>query len=88
MTQYSDEERTHVEEAYQMLAEMQKEILQFFDEEGYDEHLKIGFLMDVLVNATMSFAVNNLADDRETVLKACGAIYDMHEADANNYMKN
>lgn len=36
MTQYSDEERTHVEEAYQMLAEMQKEILQFFDEEGYE----------------------------------------------------
>ena len=36
MSQYSDEERGHVEEAYQMLAEMQKEIIAFFEEEGYD----------------------------------------------------
>lgn len=88
MSQYSDEERGHVEEAYQMLAEMQKEIIAFFEEEGYDEHLQIGFMMDVLVNATMSFAVNNLADDKETVLKACSSIYDMHEADATSYTKN
>lgn len=88
MSQYSDEEREHVEEAYQMLGEMQKEIIAFFEEEGYDETLQIGFLMDVLVNATMSFAVNNLEDSKETVLAACSSIYDMHAADATSYTKN